>query len=317
MKLSLVNLFLSSNKVSSVPDISDMAKLHRLFLSDNDLTDKGISGLPASLVYLYLDNNLLNKVPKAVSNLTNLLVLHLGSNLLRSIDNFEFPENLQQLYLWGNQNIDVFKTVKFVNNVAGNLEVLSLGEGPLKFIMDNALDNVQGLMSFSARNASLSSVPMAVTKLKHLTDLDLSYNNITSIDNVEFSSSLLTLRLEYNQIATLTSVKMKDDVSQLIDLYLQGNPLTVISPDAFKSTPGLRILFLSNTRLTRLPLALLALREPTLLVGFLDVPTLVCSCGESALVGWYHSLASVQVAGKCGVADVTDFLETIGKSCPV
>jgi Leucine-rich repeat (LRR) protein len=76
-----------------------------------DLSNQGLSKIPAKAInfqveVLILDNNNISDIPKWVGNLTNLRSLSLRNNNLREVNNIlMYCENLEELYLSGNQNL--------------------------------------------------------------------------------------------------------------------------------------------------------------------------------------------------------------------
>jgi Leucine-rich repeat (LRR) protein len=81
------------------------------------------------------------------------------------------------------------------------------------------------------------------TGLTGLTFLSLQYNQITSLDNFIFPSSLITLNLSNNQLTSFN----RTGLTSLTDLYLTNNQLTSIDVSALTN---LTVLMLTNNQLT-------------------------------------------------------------------
>uniref|UniRef100_A0A8C5WLY4 Leucine rich repeat neuronal 1 n=2 Tax=Leptobrachium TaxID=161697 RepID=A0A8C5WLY4_9ANUR len=87
-------------------------------------------------------------------------------------------------------------------------------------------------------------------RLVNLTELDLSQNNFTSIQDVGMSnlSQLTTLHLEENQVFEMTDYCLQD-LSNLQELYINHNQLSSISPSAFSGLRNLLRLHLNSNKL--------------------------------------------------------------------
>ncbi|OCT83301.1 uncharacterized protein LOC399019 isoform X1 [Xenopus laevis] len=87
-------------------------------------------------------------------------------------------------------------------------------------------------------------------RLVNLTELDLSQNNFTSIQDVGLSnlSQLTTLHLEENQIFEMTDYCLQD-LTNLQELYINHNQLNSISPSAFSGLRNLLRLHLNSNKL--------------------------------------------------------------------
>ncbi|MEE6501951.1 hypothetical protein FKM82_004365 [Ascaphus truei] len=87
-------------------------------------------------------------------------------------------------------------------------------------------------------------------RLLNLTELDLSQNNFTSIQDVGLSnlSQLTTLHLEENQVSEMTDNCLQD-LNNLQELYINHNQLSTISPSAFSGLHNLLRLHLNSNKL--------------------------------------------------------------------
>ncbi|XP_050520168.1 leucine-rich repeat neuronal protein 2-like [Daktulosphaira vitifoliae] len=123
----------------------------------------------------------------------------------------------------------------------------------------------------------------AFENLLSLTNLDLSYNSLTSEilnsnsfkinhkDDANFHASLTHLKLDYNSLNSLQANTFKH-LRRLQSLSLAGNPFRVIdrlTSSALSSLPSLKHLDLSSTMLKSLP------------EHFLDIPRLLMSLNLS------------------------------------
>ncbi|CAJ0957217.1 unnamed protein product [Ranitomeya imitator] len=87
-------------------------------------------------------------------------------------------------------------------------------------------------------------------QLVNLTELDLSQNNISSIQDVGLAnlSQLTTLHLEENQVFEMTDYCLQD-LTNLEELYINHNQLSSISPSAFAGLHSLLRLHLNSNKL--------------------------------------------------------------------
>jgi Leucine-rich repeat (LRR) protein len=154
-----------------------------------------------------------------------------------------------------------------------------------------------------------------VSELINLQTLSVDGNEITSIDTFKFPSSLTHIYLNKNHLKKITSFIFSQGMSNLQYLSLHYNPIKTIDKDAFKDIPDLKKLYLYNTNLERLPLALQGLTSLTSL-DLSDNAKLICTCTESVLGSWYHNLTSLSVSGQCDGAFVETFLDTLAGQCP-
>nr|XP_055061421.1 slit homolog 2 protein isoform X3 [Misgurnus anguillicaudatus] len=85
-----------------------------------------------------------------------------------------------------------------------------------------------------------TQVPLELSNYKHLTLIDLSNNQISTLSNHSFSnmSELLTLILSYNKLRCIP-VKAFDGLKSLRLLSLHGNDIAVIPDGAFKDLSSL------------------------------------------------------------------------------
>ena len=88
------------------------------------------------------------------------------------------------------------------------------------------LQNLINLQTFIADNNSLTTIDLS--GLTNLTYVELSSNNIISVDNITWPSSLEELNLGYNQIVNFNPITALP--SGLQQLYLNGNQIVTFNP---------------------------------------------------------------------------------------
>jgi len=93
-----------------------------------------------------------------------------------------------------------------------------------------------------------------IKQLPNLEELHWTNGDLEKMDGWPFPSTLTTINLEYNKIKTIPNIEFKDDTNNLQYLYLYGNPVTTVESDAFKQLTRLKSLRLSLD--TNIPAAL-------------------------------------------------------------
>lgn len=288
---TLTTLVLANGQLESVPDaLGSLKHVQAISLRGNLISDMSpLFSLPALVNVDLRDNKLENHqhIPKALTpHTTSLKVLNLGENSLSQIPDLSFLTSLESLYLDSNPLSDVTH---------------GLLPTSLKHLY---LDNVH-----------LTSVPPAVAQLPRLQMLFMDKNHIKSVDGVGFPASLHTLSLSENEIERFSGLTFVGGPSQLVDLHLSESPLTTITEEAFANTPGLLRLFLSQTKLKRLPLALAALKKLQHLT-LTQIDGLACTCEEAALSEWISARHLMNLQGDCGNSPIKFFLLYLAPQCP-
>ncbi|XP_035474786.2 toll-like receptor 13 isoform X1 [Scophthalmus maximus] len=130
---------------------------------------------------------------------------------------------------------------------------MDLAENKIKNIPDNAFRSLQSLRILSLSRNRLSSVPAATRKLPSLTELDLSFNNITKLGCDDFANQtkLRRLNLYGNSISALQECLFKDLI-QLQVLKLQNNRISNLNSAFQNYLPNLRQLLLNGNELTEI-----------------------------------------------------------------
>jgi Leucine-rich repeat (LRR) protein len=161
-------------------------------------------------------------------------------------------------------------------------------------------------------NNLLSSIPSIFKST--ITELTIDSNIIKTIEGNKIPASVTSLDLSSNYISQLTVTSFPQN-SSLVYLYLSSNPLSTISLDAFINLAVLTEIFFHNTKLTRVPLALVSLKS----LSYLDISnctSLVCTCQEQSLHSRISNLSVYDVNGDCGVTSVYRFFTELSPQCP-
>ncbi|XP_029313243.1 toll-like receptor 22 [Cottoperca gobio] len=132
-----------------------------------------------------------------------------------------------------------------------NVKELDLAENTIGNIQDKAFRSLQGLRILTLSQNKLSSVPAEIRNLPRLEELDLSKNNIRTLECCHFTNltKLKHLSLQHNSISALPECVFKDLI-RLQVLKLQSNSITKLESAFKKYLPNLKQLHLNGNKLT-------------------------------------------------------------------
>uniref|UniRef100_A0AAZ1XE95 TIR domain-containing protein n=1 Tax=Oreochromis aureus TaxID=47969 RepID=A0AAZ1XE95_OREAU len=270
---SLKLLDISHNKLHHITKVQfilqHLPHLRELVISNNDLTTfQSFELTNKSLELQYLD---LSKNPLAVFRITadvfpNLTWFKIGS-----------PARKKQM-IWDVQNKTFLSRVTTLD-----ISELHLGLGD----MERLLESVNSSLTILRMNAMTHNLTALINisyplkfkdfnaeNLPTLSELDLSTNNISTLDCHDFTNQtklrklylyqnsitalkpclfkdlkgLETLKLQTNQITKLNGA-FKEHLPNLTQLHLNGNKLTAIKKDAFKGLHSLQNLSLHQNEI--------------------------------------------------------------------
>lgn len=277
--LSIVILLF--NEISSVPRniFQNCNQLTYLYLSYNrinfiDVT--AFSGL-TSLKGLWLTNNEISYIdPLIFESTRNLELLSLDSNSIREVSSrtFELLPLLTNLTLNGNR-ITTWSSTFHESNQA--LEVLRLDQNEISSLSGDVFSNLPHLKVLRVGNLidelptfiglnSLEELYLNDNKLKavsansftnlvNLRKLDLSFNNIESVNFMLASTVLLPnldiLDLAFNNISEIPDGTFRM-LSNLTDLSLRRNKIELLTAESIRPIAQIRKLDVSYNQITRI-----------------------------------------------------------------
>ncbi|KAK5985627.1 hypothetical protein GCK32_013221, partial [Trichostrongylus colubriformis] len=273
-----------------------------------DCRDRGLTHIPANLpsstTELRLEQNRITYVPpKAFQNLRNLKRLDLSRNWIIEVAPraFQGLHSLNSLVLYGN-NLTELPAEAF--HGLGNLQLLLLNANQLQCIRQGTFDpltelNLLSLYDNQISNRGLMEVPSTIPQFA--TELYLNKNRISTISadsGLRRLQNLVTLDLSSNNIMTIDEDSLTD-MGSLRDLNLANNQLYHFSSAALGSNNILEILSLSSNRLKCISGSVFdGLKHlRTLKISGNDLP---CDCQLAPLLLWMKANASRKVeAGQC------------------
>lgn len=243
--VNIEKLDLSSNRLSDLPDLSMLSKLHTLDLNQNNL--KEVPPVVYSLQKLQnlnLNNNQLSLLPGGLLKLTALKTLSVAYNQLAG-----FPALLTGLKI---KNLDISgNPIKALpDNISDmkELEVFIANECALDKLPSNIM-NMAALKQLSLNSNQLATISKNIEKLYALEILSLSGNLLENIpEELNNLPKLKVLDFSNNRLSSLT---FKNGMP-LEELYLSSNAFSFLPKSIFELSK-LKKLDVRFNRLTRLP----------------------------------------------------------------
>ncbi|XP_022916008.2 chondroadherin-like [Onthophagus taurus] len=175
-----------------------------------------------NLVHLDLSDNLIIDIyPGAFNNLNKLRLLELENNKLKILqDGFQFPSNIEELYL-GNNVLNKLQNKFKINNLLKlylsnndisvipknyfssviNLKEIYLNDNKIIELESNAFNDLKNLEILNLNNNTLKAIPFDLfSELLRLKYLDLSKNSLKIISLYTPLPELITVNFSHNYI---------------------------------------------------------------------------------------------------------------------
>ncbi|PQJ09114.1 GTP-binding protein [Flavipsychrobacter stenotrophus] len=246
LKSNTKNVQLTSGRLKEVPiELNICTEIRYL-----DLFGNSIDEIPdwfyrfKKLEHLSLRNNTLKELPTIVFTLENIKYLNLSDNQIHEITGHYF-RNLMSI-----EKVDISYN-----------QITSIPSEKITYSKCNSL-NIKG--------NKLQKFPTAVSEIHTLEKLDLSENNINSIEDDAFEGleNLIELDLSFNKLQYLPS--SIGQLKKLKRLNLSGNEISSL-PKEFENLTSLEFLDFNNNPIGR-------------------VPVEISSQGVSGIINYYLSL---------------------------
>jgi hypothetical protein len=208
-------LNLDRRQLEVCPLLEQEQRLRLLNFQNNNIRAiQNLENLP-NLIFLDLYNNKITSLEGPLSTVKGLRVLMAGKNKIGNISNIHSLRKLDVLDLHSNE-------IRVIEGLDGlsDLRVLNLA--------GNRITSVNNLSSLAS-----------------LTELNLRRNSIDSVAGLNQLPALQRVFLSHNAIASTEAIRCLFEVNYLIELSLDGNPLSEADPAGYRAQlvagmPGLR-----------------------------------------------------------------------------
>ncbi|CAH0389576.1 unnamed protein product [Bemisia tabaci] len=178
-----------------------------------------------------------------------------------------------------------------------NLLHLSLSRNKIQRISPGAFKNLARLLSLDLGYNRIDFIPKE--RFYGLADLKLlnaTQNLISRLDEFPKNlKSLETLDLSYNKIEKISEGAF-NNLDNLNELYLYGNWISAISPDAFSPPKKLKLLDISRNNLQNLPLNAIEPLESQIRSLKIEENPLHCGCETQRLWEWLREHKKISEA---------------------
>ncbi|XP_013109794.2 uncharacterized protein LOC106088689 [Stomoxys calcitrans] len=291
--LNLRQLNLKDNKITSLTGFNavNLTQLDTVDLSGNLLLSLPANFLRNSINLQRVDlssNRFLQIPSSALSDISlpRLSWLNLTGNPINTIYTVieERYPYLKELYIC-QTNLSILTSYDFKAFKA--LQHLHLVNNRITRISPGAFTNLTNLLTLDISINELELLPIERLKgLSNLRVLNISHNILRELD--EFSSDLIQLQvcdLSFNQLDRVSRFTFTH-LHNLVELYLMGNRMTVLSVDAFRYLRKLHILDLRKNYFELVPIEALKPLEANIKTLRLEENPLHCSCDAQKLWEW-------------------------------
>lgn len=258
----------------------------------------GFHGFEHTLQRLFITNTKLRQTPLAISQLTQLRELHFDDNIrvtdtgILSQAFATITHNTSPLQILSLQNDGLSRFPAVLRNLV-NLKELYMSRNRMWYVADDAINLLinSSITTMGMSGCSLDRIPQSLLKLPTLEHLDLSKNNIQSIERFDMSNQ--------------TTMNV---------LNVSGNPLAYVSTEAFKAVPKLTILDFSSTHMIEIPQAIKNVVGLKKLI--LDNDLIECTCELTWIPN--NQRTSIEYTGTCETIEqpIDDYVKTRVPTCP-
>ena len=128
VNLEILDLGRNAIHYVSGDEVTPTTRLRYLFLDGNEMLRLGVLSNSSSIIFLDLQVNNLTYIPAfCFDSLQSLKTLNLSCNYVKYIGEFAFPQNLQELGLYGNELLDLGSNIEHLSQ----LQKLQIGHNNL------------------------------------------------------------------------------------------------------------------------------------------------------------------------------------------
>lgn len=244
---STKTLDLSKRRLKALSkNVGLLTQLEELNVSDNNLDDLGdlLKHLP-HLKRLNISNNQFQSLPAHLTDLSSLAELDASHNQLT-----ELPVDMNKLAKLTLLNMSYNKFTAIPEQFANDDDAVSQWIGnPIAFIIDGKYYGPD-TREIDLSGAGLTTLPKGLYWLKKLEKLNLSNNELTSLNDIDRFRHLKTLDVSHNKLDQFPDALTS--ITTLSELRAEGNTLTDL-PKYMNKLTALRILDLKNNHFETIP----------------------------------------------------------------
>jgi Leucine-rich repeat (LRR) protein len=270
---ALTCLDLSTNRLSSLPDMASWTNLATLLICENKLAalPDGFLSLQKLRIADFTANDL-TKLDERIALMEALENLSLAANPLRerkflSMSTDDIRGDLASRL--PNEVVDDGADVVLDDQTSGPSSdwtvtpagTLDLSNKSLAQVDEEtllALAETKDIRQLNLQQNQLLTIPPVLTNLSYLTTLDLSKNNIATLSQPIELLKLRELRLAGNKFTSLAPLIDNLAAPSLQSLDISQNRLTGILPTLTQTFPALVLLLVSDNNLTSVPASALS-----------------------------------------------------------
>lgn len=215
------------------------SKVTSIDLSYNNIKEipEGLLDGKTELTEIVFNGNKISKLPKDLFKDTkNIENIYMSSMKLSKVEKGVF-ENLSKLDIVDLQNNEISEVEAGAFDGLTSLTQLGLDENKLTDLPDGVLKSLTSLTFLGLSENEFVKVPKAVEDASNLEILYLNWNNIQTVDNVDYAklTKLKLLNLAWNEITSLPSGMLAQNKNlESLDFY--DNRITSVSADMFPKT---------------------------------------------------------------------------------
>lgn len=215
------------------------SKVTSIDLSYNNIKEipEGLLDGKTELTEIVFNGNKISKLPKDLFKDTkNIENIYMSSMKLSKVEKHVF-ENLSKLNILDLQNNEISEVEEGVFDGLTNMTQLGLDGNELTNLPDDVFKSLKSLTFLGLSENEFVKVPKAVEEVSNVESLYLDWNNIQSVDNIDYAklSKLKLLNFAWNEITSLPSGMLAQNKNlESVDFY--DNRITSVSADMFPKT---------------------------------------------------------------------------------
>ncbi|CAL4947996.1 unnamed protein product [Urochloa decumbens] len=256
---NLTAIYLSMNYLTGkIPiELSNHTELLALDLSENNLEGKipPELGKLGNLRFLGLANNqIIGVIPDSIGNLSNLTQIDLVGNRLTGLVPVSFQNllNLRRIFVYGNQLSGNLSFLAALSKCR-RLDTINIANNAFKGMLPPYMGNLSTVLQYfiADNNMITGSIPGTLGNLSNLLVLSLGGNNLNGKIPITITAmkNLQELNLSNNSLSGTILVEISR-LTSLVNLNLGANKLIGSIPSSVSSLSQLQVMTLSQNSLS-------------------------------------------------------------------